>query len=71
MVFMKKIMKLIKERVPKDKKFLVLLGGSVPPADIHRLKEMGVDEVFSSRSKIEDIVGFIKNRVPSDSFSLS
>ena len=70
-VLMSRIMKLIKEKVPSDRRLLVILGGPIPPADIPELKEMGVDEVFSSRSKIEDIVGFIRDRVPSDSLSLS
>jgi len=66
LVLMKKIMKLIKERVPGDKKFLVIAGGPIPPADSFKLKEIGVDEVFSSGSKIEDIVKFIKDHVPTN-----
>ena len=70
LVLMKKIMKLIKERVPSNKRFLIIVGGPIPPADIPKLKIIGVDEVFSSRSKIEDILKFIKDHVPSDSISL-
>ena len=60
LVLMRKINELIKERVRGDKKFLVLVGGPIVPNDIPKLKEIGVDEVFSSRSKIEDVVEFIK-----------
>ena len=70
LVLMKKIMKLIKEKVPGNKRFLIIVGGPIPPADIPELKKIGVDGVFSSRSKIEDIVKFIKDHVPSNSLSL-
>jgi len=64
LVLMKKIMKLIKDKIPGGKKFLVIVGGPIPPADAFKLKEIGVDEVFSSNSKIENIVKFIKDHVP-------
>ena len=60
LILMRKISELIKERVSGDKKFLLIVGGPIPPADIPKLKGMGVDEVFSSRSKIEDMVKFIE-----------
>ena len=63
MILMKKIMKLIRERVTGDKMFLIIIGGPIPPADIPELKKIGVDEVFSSRSKIEDIVNFTRTHV--------
>ena len=66
LVLMKKIMKLIREKLPGDKKFLVIVGGAIPPTDVPELKEIGVDEIFSSRSKIEDIVEFIKGHLLSD-----
>ena len=66
LVLMNQITKLIKEKVPVDKKFLLIVGGPIPPADVPKLKEIGVDEVFSSRSKIEEIVKFIKGHAPSN-----
>ena len=66
LVLMKKIMKLIREKLPGDKKFLVIVGGAIPPTDVPELKEIGVDEIFSSRSKIEDIVEFIRGHLLSD-----
>ena len=65
LVLMNQITKLIKEKVPVDKKFLLIVGGPIPPADVPKLKEIGVDEVFPSRSKIEEIVKFIKDHAPS------
>ncbi|MDY7019684.1 MAG: cobalamin-dependent protein [Chloroflexota bacterium] len=65
LVLMNQISKLIKEKVPVDKKFLLIVGGPIPPADVPKLKEIGVDEVFSSHSKIEEIVQFIKSHAPS------
>ncbi len=63
-VLMRKINKIIKEKVGSDKKFLVLVGGPIVPADIPKLKKVGVDEVFSSRARMEDIVKFIEEHVP-------
>jgi methylmalonyl-CoA mutase C-terminal domain/subunit len=63
LVLMRKINELIKEKVGGAKKFLVIVGGPIPPADIPKLKQIGVNEVFSSRSKIEDIVKFVKEHV--------
>lgn len=62
-ILMRKINELIKEKLGASKKFLVIVGGPVPPPDIPKLKGMGVDEVFSSRSKIEDIVKFITEHI--------
>lgn len=44
--------------------FLLLVGGPIPPGDASKLKAMGVDEVFSSRSPIESIVRYIEEHVP-------
>ena len=46
-----------------DKKFRLIDGRAIIPGDTPELKELGVDEVFSSRSKIENIVKFIKEHV--------
>jgi methylmalonyl-CoA mutase C-terminal domain/subunit len=39
---------------------LVLVGGTLPPADVAALKQRGVDEVFGPGSSTEDIVSFIR-----------
>jgi len=40
---------------------LLVVGGSFPPEDIPRMKEMGVDQVFRGGSLTEDIVGYIRS----------
>jgi len=35
-------------------------GGIIPDKDIHKLKEMGVKEVFSPGTELDEIVGFIR-----------
>lgn len=48
---------------------VLVVGGTVPPEDIPRLKEMGVGAVFPPGSKIEKIVEYFKqfNQCPGDS----
>ncbi len=42
---------------------LVLIGGIIPKKDVHRLKEMGIAEVFRPSCTIHEIVQFIENRI--------
>jgi methylmalonyl-CoA mutase, C-terminal domain len=42
---------------------LVLFGGTIPKDDIRALKEMGINGVFPSHSKLEEISAFIKQNV--------
>ena len=42
---------------------MVIVGGIISPADILRLKEMGVGEVFTSGTSIKHISQFIRDRV--------
>jgi methylmalonyl-CoA mutase C-terminal domain/subunit len=51
----------IRERELDD--VLVLFGGTIPKDDIRTLKEMGIDGVFPSHSKLEEISAFIKQNV--------
>jgi methylmalonyl-CoA mutase C-terminal domain/subunit len=37
----------------------VILGGTIPPHDIRKLKEAGIDEVFGPGSSFENIIQFI------------
>ena len=43
--------------------FLLLVGGPIPPVDASKLKAMGVDEIFSSRSPMERIIQYIEEHV--------
>ena len=38
---------------------VVVLGGAIPPDDIAKLKEAGIDEVFGPGTPIEKIIHFI------------
>ena len=38
---------------------IVILGGTIPPDDIPKLKEAGIGEVFGPGTSIEKIIGFI------------
>jgi methylmalonyl-CoA mutase C-terminal domain/subunit len=43
---------------------LVIAGGTIAPPDIPLLKEMGVGEVFPPGSRLDSIVDYIKENVP-------
>ena len=40
----------------------VIVGGTIPPLDQQKLKELGVDECFGSGASIETIVEFLSSR---------
>lgn len=43
--------------------FLLIVGGPIPPEDVAKLKMIGVNEVFASRSSIESIIQYIEGGV--------
>jgi len=57
----RKLMRRIRERKLDD--VLVMFGGTIPKDDIAILKSEGVQGVFPSHSKLEDISTFIKDSV--------
>ena len=57
----RKLIKRIRERELDD--VLVLFGGTIPKDDIGVLKEIGVQGVFPSHAKLEEISTFIKDNV--------
>ena len=57
----RKLIKRIRERELDD--VLVLFGGTIPKDDIAVLKEIGVQGVFPSHAKLEEISAFIKENV--------
>lgn len=61
-VFMPDIIDLLKKEAVKDN-FLLLLGGIIPNEDIPDLKNIGVDGIFSTGSKVEDIISYIRTNV--------
>jgi len=56
----KKLMEQLEQKNISGK--VVLIGGNIPKKDIPTLKEYGVDEIFSTGSKLDDIISFIKDR---------
>ena len=43
---------------------LLIVGGIIPDEDIPRLKQLGVTEVFQPGASTQDIIDFIRGRVP-------
>ncbi len=57
MILTPEVIKLLSEEGLEDT--VVILGGAIPPADIPKLKELGVAEVFGTGSSLEHIVQYI------------
>lgn len=51
------VVKLLREKGMED--ISVILGGTVPPADVPKLKEAGLSGVFGPGSPLKDIVEFV------------
>ena len=43
---------------------LLVAGGTIPPRDVQRLKELGVDEGFGPGSSLTSIIEYIRNNAP-------
>ena len=43
---------------------LVVAGGTIPPADVARVKGMGIAEVFTPGTPLDDIVAYIRAHAP-------
>ncbi len=56
-----RIMELKKENRLDD--VMVFAGGIIPDADIPKLKEMGIAEIFPPGSSLEEIVAFVRSKV--------
>jgi methylmalonyl-CoA mutase C-terminal domain/subunit len=57
----KKLMEQLKEKGLSNK--LVMVGGNIPQQDSESLKEYGIDGVFPTGAKLDEIVTFINHRV--------
>ena len=57
----KKLMEQVKARGLVDK--MVLVGGNIPKRDVETLMSYGVTGVFPVGSKLDEIIGFIKDKV--------
>ena len=58
-----KIISKLKENKAEEK--MVLVGGTILAKDVDKLKEMGVAAVFSTGSRLEDPINFIKEKLAS------
>ena len=66
MTLFPKTIKLIRQKGGKD--ILVVGGGIIPKKDIPKLKEAGIAQIFGPGTSIEEIVNFIKQNLPEESF---
>jgi len=57
----KELMEQLKEEGLTDK--CVLVGGNIPQGDIDTLKNYGVEGIFPTGARLDEIVAFIKARV--------
>jgi methylmalonyl-CoA mutase C-terminal domain/subunit len=55
------LMELLKQKGMGD--VTVLLGGTIPEADISTLKKAGIEEIFLPGTSTQDIVTFVRKRV--------
>ena len=62
MTLVPRILELLRERGAED--VLVVVGGTIPAADIAELKRCGVAEVFTPGAPTTEIVEFLQARAP-------
>jgi methylmalonyl-CoA mutase, C-terminal domain len=62
MALFPRIMAELRERGLND--VLVIAGGTIPKADIPRIKELGVAEVFGPGTRLATIVDYIRDNAP-------
>ena len=61
MVLAPEIVRLLREEDVDEP--TVILGGTIPPDDIPRLKEAGIAEVFGTGTSLEKIIDFINGTI--------
>jgi methylmalonyl-CoA mutase C-terminal domain/subunit len=61
MTLVPKIAELLKSEGAED--VLLVAGGTIPAEDIPELKRLGVSEIFTPGSPVQEIVDFIENAV--------
>jgi methylmalonyl-CoA mutase C-terminal domain/subunit len=62
MTLIPRIIELLKENEAED--ILVFCGGTIPKDDILRLKEAGVDEIFTPGTPTKKAVEYVRQAVP-------
>ena len=63
MVLAPEVVSLLRERGLNE--FTVILGGTIPPDDIAKLKDAGIAEVFGPGTSLKTIVDFVSGSVMS------
>jgi methylmalonyl-CoA mutase C-terminal domain/subunit len=63
MTLFPQVLSLLREKGADHVKLLG--GGIIPDEDIPRLKESGVLEIFTPGASLNDIIGFVRDNVPS------
>ena len=61
MTLFPRVVELLRERGADD--VVVFGGGIIPKEDITRLKELGVEEIFTPGARTTDIVGWVREHV--------
>ena len=60
MTLFPEILRLLKERGAED--IVVFGGGIIPESDVAALEKLGVDEVFTPGTSLDDAVRYVKER---------
>jgi len=60
MILAPEVVRLLKEKGMDET--MVVLGGTIPPDDIPKLKETGITEIFGPGSSLKEIIQFISAR---------
>jgi methylmalonyl-CoA mutase C-terminal domain/subunit len=63
MTLVPRIAALLKEQEVED--VVLVVGGTIPADDIPELKRLGVSEIFTPGSPVQEIIDFIQNSVDS------
>jgi methylmalonyl-CoA mutase C-terminal domain/subunit len=63
MTLVPRILELLKEQGVDD--VIITVGGTIPSDDIEKLKELGVDEVFTPGASAQQAIDFIRSSVRS------
>jgi methylmalonyl-CoA mutase, C-terminal domain len=63
MTLVPRILELLKEQGVDD--VIITVGGTIPSDDIDKLKELGVDEVFTPGASAQQAIDFIRSSVRS------
>jgi methylmalonyl-CoA mutase, C-terminal domain len=61
MTLVPKIAELLKQESAED--VVLVVGGTIPADDIPELKQLGVSEIFTPGSPVQEIIDFIENAV--------